>query len=234
MSVSSYKKYKHCEYAGTKPFGEPTPSMLIGSYVDAWIEGTLDEFREEHPNIYSSRGKTKGMLKSEFKLAEEICRYIENDKVFMQFMSGDKQTVMTGEIEGVPFKIKMDSYSKGVAINDLKVMADVTNRRGEFIDFITPWGYDIQMACYQEIVYQNTGERLPTFICAVEKKKPLNSAIVQIPQYHLDAVLFEVKQRVERYYQIRQGLIIPDRCGKCKTCISEQTETKIMTLEDLI
>ncbi len=32
---------------------------------------------------------------------------------------------MTGEIEGVPFKIKMDSYKLGAFITDLKYMASL-------------------------------------------------------------------------------------------------------------
>lgn len=33
---------------------EITDAMLIGSYVDAWFEGTLDEFKEEHPEMFTT------------------------------------------------------------------------------------------------------------------------------------------------------------------------------------
>ena len=33
--------------------------MLIGSYVDAWCEGTLDKFKEEHPEIYNKKAKQR-------------------------------------------------------------------------------------------------------------------------------------------------------------------------------
>lgn len=234
MSVSSYKQYLKCEYGGLQPFGESTVPMLVGSFVDAFVEGTLDEFRAEHPEILSSRGTRKGELKSEFILAEKICEYITKDKVFSQFMSGQKQTVMDGEIAGVPWKIKMDSYSPHIAISDLKVMASITNRNGEFIDFITPYGYDLQLAVYQSIVFQNTGERLPCFICAIEKSDPINSVIVQIPQDHMDAVLYMVKQNAEHFYHIRQGLIEPVKCGHCKHCVSARSVTPIISLGDLV
>lgn len=233
MSVSLYKLFTQCESMALNGFGESTISMLASSYVDRFVEGTLDEFKQEHPEMISSRGATKGQLKTEYKKAEEICEYISQDETFMQFMSGEKQTVMSGEIEGVPFKIKMDSYSKGIAINDLKVMYTVT-KNGEFYDFITQYRYDIQMACYQEIVYQNTGERLPCFICAVTKEEPINSVIINIPQEILDVALYEVKQNVAHFWQVKKGLEAPSSCGKCKHCISKRKTTPIISMNDLI
>ena len=85
----------------------------------------------------------------------------ENDELFMQFMSGEKQVIMTGEIAGVPFKVKHDSYLKGKAIVMEKVMAAI----GKFewvkdvgkVNFVEYWGYDIQGAIYQEVERQNSG-----------------------------------------------------------------------------
>jgi len=234
MSVSAYKKFKRCEVDGLVPFGEMSEAMLVGSYVDAFVEGTLDTFKEEHPEIFSSRGATKGELKSEYKYADEICKFISEDEVFAQFMSGEKQTIMTGEIAGVPFKIKIDSYSPHIAINDLKVMRTVTNSQGEFYDFITPWGYDIQLACYQEIVRQNTGEQLPCFICAVTKESPINSVIVNIPQNVLDRARYVVEEDIKHYYDVKTGKVEPVGCGKCKSCISLRKETPIISMADFI
>ena len=234
MSVSSFKKYQKCEVDGKKGFsGEMSDAMLIGSYVDAYISGTLDKFKEDHPEIISGQGKTKGELKTAYKNADLICEFITKDKVFSQFMSGEKQTIMTGAISGVPWKIKMDSYSPHIAINDLKVMATVTDRIGNFYDFITPWGYDIQLACYQEIVFQNTGERLPCFICAVTKEVPINSVIISIPQVYLDRALYRVSSQVEHFNAIKLGEVEPIGCGICKTCIDARTETQIISLSDL-
>lgn len=234
MSVSTFKKFQKCEVLGLEPFdGVPSDAMLIGSYVDAFVEGTLDKFIEEHPQIFSSRGASKGELKADFKMADVICDFIKNDKVFQQFMSGEKQTIMTGEIGGVPFKIKMDSYSPHIAINDLKVMRSVTNSAGEYFDFITPWGYDIQLACYQEIVRQNTGEKLPCFICAVTKETPINSVIINLPQYVLDKALYKVESQIQRIYEVKMGKLEPIGCGKCSACISKRHTTPIISMEDL-
>lgn len=236
MTVSQFKKFKKCELDALRPFDNSDRSMplMVGSYVDAYVEGTLDEFIEENPDIYLKTGKNKGELRAEFKQADEICKFIDRDKVFSQFMSGEKQTIMTGVIAGVPFKIKMDSYSPDIAINDLKVMRTVTDNWGNYIDFITPWGYDIQMAVYQEIVYQNTGKRLPCYICAVTKETPTNSIIVNIPQSYLDRALYEVESKVQHFYDVKMGKEDATGCGICPTCITSRKVTKIISMEDLI
>lgn len=233
FSVSKYKSFQRCEVGGMVGFGSPTTAMEVGSYVDSYVEGTLDKFIEDNPQIISSRGATKGKLKSEFKQAEEICRFIDNDKTIQQFLSGEKQVIMTGEIEEVPFKIMMDSYSKGIAISDLKVMASITDRQGNYYDFISSWGYDIQLACYQEIVFQNIGERLPTYIVVVTKESPINSAIVHIPQHILDQSLLGVKENINHYYNVWKNLEPVSGCGKCRYCISNRMSTPIISMETL-
>jgi len=109
FSVSQYKNYKKCELAGKLETFTVTEAMLIGSYVDAFVEGTLDQFVESHPEILSSRGATKGELKSEYKNANTICDFISNDKICNEFMSFEKQTYMTGDILCVPLRINIDS-----------------------------------------------------------------------------------------------------------------------------
>lgn len=235
MSISQFKRLEKCELGGVEEWDDSDTSvaMLVGQYVDSWVEGTLDAFKESHPEIISTRGESKGGLKAEFKKADEIIEYMQNDKVFMQFMSGEKQTIMTGTISGVPFKIKMDSYSKGIAINDLKVMRSVTDSKGNFVDFISPWGYDLQLAGYQEIVYQNTGVKLPCFICAVTKESPINSVIVQIPQGYLDRALYRLESSINHLYDVKMGKVTPNGCGVCKTCIEQRKTTPIISMDDL-
>jgi hypothetical protein len=134
----------------------------------------------------------------------------------------------------VPFKIKIDSYSEGKAIVDLKVMATITKRNGEYFDFITPWGYDLQGAVYQEIVRQNTGKQLPFFIAVATKENPVNTAIIQIPQLILDRALYRVESQVERFYKVMQGEIEPVGCGVCSACIRGREETPIISMEDIL
>ena len=233
FSVSKYKQFMRCELQGMQDFGTPSEAMKIGSFVDSYVSGTLDEFIKNNPDIISTRGATKGSLKSAFKKAEEICEFIDNDTTIQMFLGGDCQTVVTGEIEGVPFRAKLDIYSEGIAINDLKVMQSITDRSGNYYDFITAWRYDIQMAVYQELIYQNTGDKLPCFIVVVTKETPINSAIIQIDQHTLDLALQEVKDNVRHYYEVWKGIEGVKGCDKCNTCISTRLTTPIITLETL-
>ena len=236
MSTSLFKRFRHCELAGLQPHieMEKSKALMIGSYVDAFIEGTLDQFKEENPSVFLKTGANKGSLKADFIQADEICEYITNNEVLMQFLSGEKQTIMSGFIEGVPYKIKMDSYSPGIAINDLKVMQTVTDKNGLYYDFITPWGYDLQLAAYQEIVRQNTGKRLLCYICAVTKENPINSVIVNIPQIYLDKALYEIQSNIVRYYDIKMCKVAPIGCGICGACIKARKGTDIISMMDLI
>ena len=114
LSVSQYKDFygtlgqRGCEaQALAKISGkfiiEPTTAMLVGSYVDSYFEGSLDEFKKRTPELF----KKDGTLKADYKQAEDIIARIERDKKFMQYMSGEKQVIMTGEFAGAQWKIKM-------------------------------------------------------------------------------------------------------------------------------
>ena len=101
MSVSQFKDFAgtfgkmRCEfYAMEKLKGkwtdQKTLPLMVGSYVDSYFEGTLDTFKEENPEIFT----TEGALKAPYKKAEEIILRIERDEYFMRFLSGEKQRII--------------------------------------------------------------------------------------------------------------------------------------------
>ncbi len=112
--------------------------MLVSSYIDATISDELEQFKEEHPEIFLKNGD----LKADYKLAEEVLNQMQQDEMFMKYISGDHQVIMTGEISGVPVKIKVDSLHLDKCIVDLKCMAsldliwnDKTKQKENFIDY---------------------------------------------------------------------------------------------------
>jgi hypothetical protein len=238
VSVSQYKDFNGttgklgCEaYALAKMRGEVaetvTTPLLVGSYVDAYFEGTLATFAAQHPEIFSSRGKTAGELKSEYKQAELMIERAIKDEVFMRYMAGDKQVIMTGEIEGVPVKIKIDSFD-GIRITDLKTVRSITETfyakdLGQRLNFCEWWGYDLQAAVYREIVRQNTGEVLPFYICAISKDKTDNIPhqrikVIEVPPMKMDEKLTEVKQQITKIQALKDGDYEPLRCEVCDYC----------------
>ena len=98
-------------------------AFMVGSYVDAVLAGSdeeLEQFKMENPDIFVSRGSNKGELKAVYKQAELMIERCKRDKLFMAYMSGEKQRIFTAEMFGCKWKCKLDSYIPGKAIVDLK------------------------------------------------------------------------------------------------------------------
>lgn len=209
---------------------EESTALLIGSYVDAWFEGTLDEFKESHPEIL----KRDGTLKAEFVKADEIIARVSKDDLFMRYMGGQKQAVRTGEIEGVPFKIKMDSYHKGKAIVDLKVIKDFeplwNEEKAIRQDFIQYWGYDYQAAIYQAI----EGNKLPFYICAVTKESEPDFEVIQIPQTWIDSAMAVIKNEIGIIGAYKRGELEAPRCEKCAYCRQTKKLSRVRSADEFI
>ena len=220
---TSFKRFASCE-AKALAFlrgewkEEPSTAMLVGSYVDAHFSGTLDLFRAQHPDIY----KRDGSLKSEYEQANNIIARIERDEAFSAALSGGTQTIMVGEIEGVPFKVKIDSLLPDRVV-DLKVMRDMSDvysaEEHEWQPFWRAWGYDIQGAIYREIVRQNTGLLLPFGLAIATKEKPEPDIdLIELPASALDAALEIVRANIVYFDGLKKGLFEPERCEKCDYC----------------
>lgn len=225
LSYSRFSKFLDCEAAAFADYKtEPTVAFLVGSYVDAYFSNEMPEFQAAHPEMYNSR---TGELKKDFIKADEIIVRIEQDPLLVHYMSGEKQTIMSGEIEGVPFKIKMDSYLENEAIVDLKIMKDFnkvwSTAYKAYINFVEAYDYDIELAIFQEIVRQKTGGKtLPCYLVCATKENPPDIGLFEIPQETLDKALQTVKNNLPRYLQISQGKVAPHRCEKCAYCRSSK------------
>lgn len=238
MSVSQLKDFMKCEaYAMAKVSGEwveePTTPMLMGSYIDSWFEGTLEEFKKRSPQIF----KKDGSLKSDYLKVENIIERVQKDELFMRCMSGKKQVIMTGEIYGVPFKVKMDSYIEHEAIVDLKLVAklrDVSYKNGFRQSFIEQWKYDLQLAVYQEIVRQNTGETLDCIIAGVDKQEYSDMDCILIPQEQLDFQLNQLQFILPHIMEVKNHNEEAHRCGLCDYCRASKKLTRLILPDELI
>lgn len=233
LSYSRFSKFLDCEAAAFADYKtEPTVAFLVGSYVDAYFSNEMPEFQAAHPEMYNSR---TGELKKDFIKADEIIARIEQDPLLVHYMSGEKQTIMAGEIEGVPFKIKIDSYLENEAIVDLKIMKDFnkvwSTAYKAYINFVEAYDYDIELAIFQEIVRQKTGGKiLPCYLVCATKENPPDIGLFEIPQETLDKALQTVKNNLPRYLQVSQGKVAPHRCEKCAYCRSSK-KAKLISYE---
>lgn len=238
FSVSQIKDFLKCEaYAMAKINGDwvepPTTAMLIGSYVDSYFEGTLEEFKANTPEIF----KKDGSLKSDFVKAEDIIKRIESDELFMLCMSGKKQVIMTGELFGAKFKIKMDSYLKNEGIVDLKVvkkLREVFFKNNGKISFIEKWGYDLQLGVYQEVVRQNTGKVLDCVIAAIDKQDIPDIDCILIPNDQLEFQRNELAWKMPRIIDVKTGKVPAVRCGVCDYCRATKKLEGLITPDKLV
>lgn len=243
---TQFKRFLKCEAEAMAILqGEYDPgtttALLVGSYVDAYFEGTLPAFIESHPEIINSR---TGQLKSDYAQADNIIERCEQDKMFMKFMGGQKQVIKTAVVFGVPWKIKIDSYHPGKMIVDLKVMKDFepVNVPGQGkVGFVEAYGYDIQGAIYQAVEQQaridageKDAEKLPFFIAAATKQKDATDLeIFQLPQQKLDDALRIVEHYIEEFAGVKAGEIYPRRCEKCAYCRQTKKLRKVKQWEGI-
>ena len=221
FSASQVKSFKRCEAMAlaevkgkyVRPAGT---ALLVGSYVDAALTGDLDAWLAEHPEVV----KKDGTLKADFVQAAEMVDRARQDRVFMEYLRGRHQAIMTGKIFGVPFKCKFDAL-RDDRIVDLKTVRDLqpVYLPGEGrVDFATAWDWPLQMAIYQKMVEVNKGVKLPCYLAVITKESPADIAVIQIEQERMDAEMAWLEQVLPRYEAVKAGVIPPERCGSCAYC----------------
>ena len=222
MSVSQFKAFTQCEARTMAELNgeyerEESSALFLGSYVDEMLTGTKKSQAKFIEDNHSQLFKKNGEPYADIQKAMDAVERVKRQPLMMKYLSGTKQKIMTGEIGGVPWKIKMDSYKPGEFIADLKYLKDFRSPN-LFESAIKYWGYDIQMAVYQEIVYQNTGERLPTYLVIVTKENIPRVAVVHINEWNLAAALDNVKKQLPRIAALKNGEVLPERCCDCDYC----------------
>ena len=234
FSVSQFKDFMKCPaMAMAKLRGEFTPeagrALLLGSYVDEMLTGTRKSQMEFLASNQSELCKKNGEPYADVAQAYEAIEAIRKQPNMMYYLRGRHQTIMTGEIEGVPFKIRMDSYSPEEYIADLKYMASLRSPN-LFEPMVKYWGYDYQAAVYQEIVRQNTGEKLPFVFVVATKEKPTHLALGEISQWNMDRALEIVRSNIVKFQKIKSGELPAERCEEygCDYC----TTTRIVDVID--
>lgn len=231
-SVSQYKDFagtlgrKGCEARTMAKlqgeYTEPvTRAMLIGSYFDAYFDGTLEQFKAEHKEVFT----LKHQLRAEFKRVNQMIARVKQDPLFMQFMSGEKQKILTAELFGVPWKIKMDSFVKGKCIVDLKTAINFRS--------IPRYRYDLQGAIYQKVAELNGFGILPFYLAVVTKEPTPNFDIFQIPDSYLDMALGDIESNMPRLIAVKNGEEEPESCGECPYCRSVK-KAKVRNYAELL
>lgn len=223
MSYSQFKDFCECPAMAMAKINntwcpEPNDNMLVGSYVDAWLDGKIDEFKEINPQIFTMKGE----LKSQFKKADELIKIIKKDKYFYNLLKkGRRQRIFTCNINGVPFKAKLDTLSASFII-DGKVLKDCNDiwYNGMKTSFIYQYRYDLQGAIYQMSVLQTLNKKLPFILSVVTKERVPDKRVFQLSEETIENAMQEIIQKAPIFNAVKNGEEPIFGCGKCEYCRS--------------
>lgn len=247
FSNSQYKDFLTCEamaMAKINGWRQPvTDSLLVGSYVHAYFEGAeaFEDFKETNPGIFSSRGKTKGELKSPFQFANHMIQAIEQDPLCLFVLQGQKEVIMTAKFAGALWKIKIDSYNPNrLRFSDIKTVKEIQKEiwdpQNGYVSFVEANRYTTQMALYAEIERRVVGRDgwIEPIIVAVSKEDPPDKAVLTINAYDIQRELEEIERHMPRFIEVKAGHEEPIRCEKCRYCRETKKLNSIIHYSELL
>lgn len=217
-------------------------ALLVGNYLHSYFESPYVHgwFKRKHPDIISSRGETKGQLKSSYRVADKMIDTLKSDETFNEFYQGEKEVIIKGEIAGVKWKGKLDCFADNHKyFADIKTTRDIYKKywladQHRYGSFIEAFNYPLQMAIYQELTRQQYGVESMPIIVAVSKQDPPDKELVSIPQELLNFWLERVKELQPHIQAVKMGEEEPSYCGHCEFCRAHKELTGITDLYDLI
>lgn len=243
MSNSQLKDFEDCEAAAmAKLSGEyiapSNDAFLFGSYVHAYVEGTLDEFKENTPELFNSKGE----LYAKYETAGTMIETIKRDPFIQFVLQGQKEIIMTADMFGAPWKIKVDvlNLDRG-RIVDLKTVKGIYTKhwntsQGVYESFVEHYKYIRQMAVYVEVERLNSGRDgwLEPLIVAISKETVPDKEVIGFDDGRLQMELEETERLMQRVLSVKHGHEPPISCGRCNYCKRKKMLRGIIHYNDLI
>lgn len=247
MSCSQYQSFCECEAKAMAKlegrWSDPDKeAFLVGNYFHTFFEGpeAHAQFVQEHFGKIFKTKVIKGK-KGEpdqtvvtgkyapYEQADKMIEVAQNDPLIKSLIDlpGENEKIMTGELWGVPWRIRLDKYvPDGRMIIDWKTVANISELKWsealhEKVTFIDAYGYMMRAAVYTEIEKQNakSNEDAPFIIVAISKQDyPDKEALYLNHRQRYDYELEQIKKRLGMIQMIKAGRVKPKRCGCCDYC----------------
>lgn len=241
MSNSQYKDFMTCEaMAMAKIFEgwkEPeSDALLIGSYVHAAIEGTLDEFKDAHPELFTKKGE----LYAKYEQANVMIATLKNDPFIDFVLQGEHEVTIVEEFAGTLWKAKLDVLKSNERIADIKTVKTLHEKHWDtkygWVSFVEKFGYLRQMALYAELerIHAGRDSWLETLIVAVSKEDVPDKAVIGVDPERLQMELDEVKQNMPRILAVKNRIEKPHRCETCRYCRETKKVQRVIHYMDLL
>lgn len=247
-SISQYKRFRECEARALAELeGEwedqrDNTALLVGNMVHSYFESpeAHKKFMDENADaMISKAGKTKGQLKADFLVGQRMIERLEADKQFTEYYVGQKEVAVTGEIEGVEFKGKIDclNVEKGYFVDIKTTKSDIDSMvwvqdeasgRNIQVRWFEAWGYVLQMAAYKKMLKEQYGKEFTPVIYAVTKEStPDTRAIVFQSQEKLDYELSELSMLIKHLDDVKKGKEEAKPCGHCEYCKTKALSQRV-------
>ena len=242
FSVSQFKSFRECEAKTVAKLNgswinEKNEAFLLGSYVHSWNDGTIEEFRQQNPQLF----KKDGSLLAKYEVADKMIKTLAKDPLIQRVREGEKEVIMTAELFNTKWKIMIDIYNpQNSVFVDLKTTREIhkqywNDKSKTHQNFIEYYDYLLQMAVYAEVERINRGalDYLQPHIIAVSKEPIPDKAIIFLGTEFIKDKLLEVEVTIDRFSKVKQGLEEPIRCGKCDYCRTTEKLNSIINYTDL-
>lgn len=222
------KQFMECEFKAMQEIKglhkESKTAFLQGNYIDAHFDKTLDVFKAKTPELFTVK---KDKLLSKYENITVAIDAVESDPVMNDLWTGKTQQIFTGEIEGLPIKIMVDSLHPDKAV-DRKYMMNLEDKWSDKHSAKVAWwkvyGYEYQGAIYNDILKQN-GLDIPFDLVPITKEDTPDKTWIRFSNQTLELALDQIKAIAPRIQALRTGLLEPTKCGKCACCRADKKLT---------
>jgi len=233
MSASQFKTFETCEARAlailNREYEEDKEVFKEGHYFEACLAGDKDLFLARNPDMVSSRGQTKGDIKSNYRRVDGSVERFAREPVFTDiYCRCEKQAVVIGEIAGVKFKGMIDLLDmETFDAYDIKCVKDFrrvwSDADGAYVKWFFAYGYHYQMAIYRELIRRTYGRAGRMALLAATKEEIPDVGGFVFAEEVLDNAMGIVKEFAPRYDALKRGEAGPSGCGHCDYC--KQTKT---------
>lgn len=260
MSATVFKGFEQCEAAELaqlkgeyKPAGPRTGAnpLIMGNFIHSYFqskkahEAFCDE-SDAKKDIFKYGNPDKGMKAAYKGQAMQMIHALEKQELFSLYDAGNgknKEVIVTGKLGGHLWKGKIDSLNLDEGyFCDLKTVDDF--HKGHWnpelrqkVNFIEDRGYYLQMAVYQQLIYQTFGKMCQPFIFAVSKQTPPDVMAIDFnsvdDSYLMDQALQQINDDQDHFWCVMMGEEKPKRCGHCEYCRKTQKLTGFVHASDI-
>lgn len=246
MSPTWFKKFLKCEaealaeLRGRWQSDMDNQALLVGNYLHSYFESpeAHQAFLDEHADkVFRDKARTHRY--KAFSLADTMIKTLDDDKMFKELYVGDKESIVTGKIDGVDWMGKLDclNLERGYFI-DLKTTRKLDQKywthERKPVPFVYEYDYQLQMAVYRELVRQQYGVEVQPYIVAITKEDYPDKAVISIPEYRLDDAMIRIHEYQPHIEAVINGEESPVSCGTCDYCKDHKQLEDIIDADELL